>query len=77
MKKVLFFILVVVLFISNISLNTTCVATNQSQLSLEMLKAKADDSTENLPPDPTDYPVPYSMFPKDWSFAAIIEYIFG
>lgn len=77
MKKVLFIGLLILLFISNIGLNPKRVATNQSQLTLEMMTAKADAATENLPPDPTKDPVPNNVFPIDWSFAAIIEYIFG
>jgi len=77
MKKILFFLIILALFITNISFNPESVATNQSQLTLEMITAKADVPTENLPPDPTKDPVPNSMFPIDWSFSALIDYFFG
>lgn len=76
MKKKTACILVIALIIVNIFLSPTPVKKNQSQLSLVLLEARADNLGETDPPDPGDEYPPLRPFPTDLPSSASLDLLF-
>lgn len=76
MKKKTACIIVFVLIVANLFLSPATVPNNQSQLSLVLLEARADEGGENDPPDPGDEYPPLRPSPSDWTKSAITGYSF-
>ncbi|HEY3373053.1 MAG TPA: hypothetical protein VGK10_19540 [Prolixibacteraceae bacterium] len=72
MKKKSLCFVVMLLIIANVFLSPTTVTKKQSQLSLTLLEARADEPVEIDPPG-GEYP-PTRPFSNDWTLSAIIDY---
>lgn len=80
MKKKTITIIFAVFILANVFLSTRPVSNTQSEFSLVLLQARADGGAETDPPNPPDPekdPIPFRVFPQDWTLSAIIDYIFN
>lgn len=76
MKKKSLCIFVLVLIIANVILFPTSVTKKQSQLSLTLIEARADDGGETDPTDPDEKYPPLRPFPSDSTFFLINSLVF-
>ncbi len=75
-KRKTMWIAAIAVIVANLFFSTTPALDEQSQLSLVVLAAKADnDSGESDIPDPDDQIIPFRLLPK-WSMSAILDYLF-
>jgi hypothetical protein len=76
-KKKTMWIAVIAIIVANLFFSTTPELNKQSQLSLVVLSARADNDTgESDIPDPDDGIIPFRRFPEGWSISAILDYLF-
>ena len=76
MKKKSLCFFVIVLIIANVFLSTTPVKNNQSQLTLSLLEARADEAGEDDPTDPGDEFPPLRPSPTYWILTGVTDYFF-
>ncbi len=66
-KKLVLPIIVISLTILNMVFTPKPNSSNRSEITLEMIKASADENSEDDVPDPDPYPIPFKNTPPDWN----------
>ena len=63
MKKLIIFLFLIAVLVSNLMLPSKTNINNKNQISLQLMQALADDTSEDYYPDPEIDPIPNRVFP--------------